>query len=56
MIPLTDNDYTLTEGAAWIDVNQFSVRIHTNEDGMVITVYKEGNVDAPLNEFYFDKD
>lgn len=54
MTDLKDDDYTLTEGAAWIEVKNFAVRIHTNGDGMIISVYKDADYDTLVNQFYFD--
>lgn len=40
--PIPDGDYTLEDGAAWLTVNGFSVRINANDGGVVCDVYKLG--------------
>ena len=39
---LKDDDYVLEEGAAWFDVEGFSVRILSVSEGLWIAVYKNG--------------
>ncbi len=39
MTQLPDSDYVLTEGAAWIDVKGFSIRIHSTDEGLVVDVF-----------------
>lgn len=51
---LTDDDYELTEGAAWFDVGDFTVRIHMADEGLIIDTYdrklleKTGDPDEAL--------
>jgi hypothetical protein len=51
---LKDDDYTLTDGAAWLDVKTLSVRIHSNEDGIIISVYRDKDYDTLVSQEYFD--
>ena len=39
---LIDQDYILTEGAAWVEVQGFAVRIRANSSGLAVDVYKSG--------------
>jgi len=39
---LIDQDYVLIEGAAWVEVQGFAVRIRANSSGLAIDVYKSG--------------
>lgn len=61
MKALIDDDYILTEGAAWLDVKGFSVRIHSTDEGVVVDIYdatvaKTGDFDLALitSAFAFD--
>jgi hypothetical protein len=44
---LTDADYTLTEGRAWFTVKQFSIRILSTDEGVVVDIYKLGEEMEP---------
>lgn len=39
---LSDGDYILTEGAAWVEVQGFAVRIRGDSSGLAVDVYKSG--------------
>ena len=39
---LPDDDYILTEGAAWVEVQGFAVRIRANSSGLAVDVYESG--------------
>jgi hypothetical protein len=39
---LIDQDYVLIEGAAWVEVQGFAVRIRANSSGLAVDVYKSG--------------
>jgi hypothetical protein len=39
---LIDQDYILTEGAAWVEVQGFAVRIRANSSGLAVDVYRSG--------------
>ena len=39
---LIDQDYILIEGAAWVEVQGFAVRIRANSSGLAVDVYKSG--------------
>jgi hypothetical protein len=51
---LTDQDYVLTEGAAWLNVGLFAIRIHTTDEGVTVDIFdaalakSDGNCDAGL--------
>jgi len=40
--PLKDGDYTLEEGAAWIETAPFSIRIQKTPEGVVVDIYQTG--------------
>lgn len=61
MKALIDDDYTLVEGAAWLDVKGFWIRIHSTDEGVVVDIYdatvaKTGDFDLALvtSAFSFD--
>ena len=39
-LSLIDSDYVLAEGAAWFSVKDFSIRIHSTDEGVVVDIYK----------------
>ena len=39
---LLDGDYVLAEGAAWLEVQGFAVRVRATPKGLSIEVYKSG--------------
>ena len=50
---LPDGDYTLSEGAAWVDVKGFTIRIHRTDEGVVVDIFNAktaltGDFDAAL--------
>ena len=50
---LIDNDYVLVEGAAWFDVDGFTIRIHSTDEGVVVDVFdaklcESGDFDVAL--------
>ena len=46
---LTDNDYKLTDGAAWFTVSVFAVRINTTAEGVTVDIYADGKeYNAPI--------
>jgi len=55
---LPDADYVLTDGAAWIEVKGFSIRIMSTDEGVIVDVYaknKENN--GPITTTYaFDSE
>ena len=55
---LQDADYTLTEGAAWLTVKKFSIRVISTEEGIMVDVYKLGaEMHSPIASTYaFDDD
>jgi hypothetical protein len=45
---LPDLDYTLTEGAAWLQTGPFSVRVQLHpDDGLLVSVYRDGHETDP---------
>lgn len=44
---LIDADYTLTEGSAWLTVKQFSIRILSADEGVIVDIYKLGEEMMP---------
>jgi hypothetical protein len=43
---LQDADYILSEGAAWLESDPFSVRIHRTDEGIVVDIYANGKEDG----------
>ncbi len=39
---LKDADFELIEGAAWFTVKNFSIRIHSTDEGVIVDVYAKG--------------
>lgn len=39
MNELLDDDYELTEGAAWFNVRGFTVHIHMADEGLIVDTY-----------------
>jgi hypothetical protein len=40
---LPDDDYNLTDGSGWFEVDGlFSVRIHRTDEGVAVDIYKNG--------------
>ncbi len=39
---LKDDDYILSDGAGWFDVDGFAIRIEQTDEGVVVDVYKKG--------------
>ena len=49
MTNLKDDDYNLEEGAAWLIVKGFSIRILSANGVVMVDVYKEGKeMDLPI--------
>lgn len=44
---LTDDDYTLVEGAAWFTVKGFSIRIHSTDEGVIADIFAKGHEMEP---------
>ena len=42
---ILDGDYELVDGAAWLAVKGFSVRIFSRENGIDVFIYKNGAED-----------
>lgn len=47
MTTLEDKDYTLAEGAAWLTVKGFSIRIRATDEGVIADIYAKGREDEP---------
>ena len=53
MSELKDDDYVLTDGAAWFTVKGFAVRIHSTDEGVVIDVFADGKeLESPVASTY----
>jgi hypothetical protein len=54
---LTDQDYVLSEGAAWVEVQGFAVRIRATPAGLIVDVYKAGEeMEGALNSLFVGAD
>ena len=57
---LKDGDYVLSEGAAWIEVGKYAIRIRTTQkgDGIGIEVFQNGKeFNDPVDQCWvFDSD
>jgi hypothetical protein len=55
---LKDNDYTLSEGAAWLEVKNFAIRIHSTDEGVSVDIYRNGDemADALATAYAFDNE
>jgi hypothetical protein len=52
---LSDGDYVLTEGAAWVEVQGFAVRVRTTSEGLVLDVYQSGQeASGPIDSLYVE--
>ncbi len=40
---LIDGDYILVDEAAWLTVKNFSIRIHSTDEGVNADIYKNGH-------------
>jgi hypothetical protein len=52
---LKDGDYDLVEGAAWFTVKNIAIRIHTNDEGVIVDMYPVGeeNFDSIASTYAF---
>lgn len=39
---LPDGDYILAEGAAWLELKNFSIRVAKTDEGVVVDVFRKG--------------
>ena len=55
---LIDSDYVLAEGAAWFSIKDFSIRIHSTDEGVVVDIYKaDDEMNEPIASTYaFDSE
>ena len=54
---LSDGDYVLTDGAAWLEVRGFAVRIRATPAGLIVDVYKAGEeMEGALNSLFVGAD
>ncbi len=53
---LIDGDYILVDEAAWLTVKNFSIRIHSTDEGVIADIYKKGheNEDTIAATYAFD--
>lgn len=40
---LKDGDYLLKDGAAWLEVDGFSIRVARTDEGVAVDIYKNGH-------------
>lgn len=45
---LNDANYQLAEGAAWFAVKNFSIRIHSTDEGVIVDVWAKGRESEDL--------
>lgn len=41
--PIPDTDYILSDGAAWLEVKNFSIRIAATDEGVSVDIYRKGD-------------
>ena len=41
-IQISDGDYILADGAAWLETGGFAIRISTTPDGIMAEIYESG--------------
>lgn len=42
-VHVQDGDYVLADGAAWLEVKNFAIRVYSTDEGVVVDVYKNGD-------------
>ena len=45
---VSDDDYTLDEGAGWFEVKGFAIRIHTTDDGVAVDIFDDKALEAGM--------
>jgi len=57
-VNLVEGDYVLTDGAAWFKVKNFSIRIQSTDEGVVVDLYPYlGKMEEPVaSTWAFDSD
>jgi hypothetical protein len=57
-INLTDGDYLLSDGAAWLEVKNFAIRIHSTDEGVSVDIYRNGDemADAIASAYAFNNE
>jgi len=55
---LEDSDYILSQGAAWLEVKNFAIRIHATNEGVVVDIYRNGDEasNAIASAYAFDSE
>ena len=55
---IRDGDYVLADGAAWLEVKNFAIRVCSTDEGVVVDVYKNGDEmnDAIASTYAFDQE
>lgn len=55
---IRDGDYVLAEGAAWLEVKNFAIRVCSTDEGVVVDVYKNGEEmnDVIASAYAFDQE
>ena len=42
-VKISDGDYVLMDGAAWLGVKNFAVRVRATDEGVAVDIYKSGD-------------
>jgi hypothetical protein len=45
MTELEDKEYVLVDGACWLELKGFSIRVNSTDEGVVVDVYEKGKED-----------
>ena len=55
---IRDGDYVLADGAAWLGVKNFAIRVCSTDEGVVVDVYKNGDEmnDVLASTYVFDQE
>ena len=56
--PIKDSDYILSDGAAWLEVKNFAIRIFATDGGVFVHIYRNGDemADAIASAYAFDNE
>ena len=55
---IQDSDYILAEGAAWLEVKNFAIRVLATDEGVSVDIYKNGDemTEALASAYAFDNE
>lgn len=53
-----DDDYILSEGAAWLEVKNFAIRVRATDEGVSVDIYRNGDEanEALASTYAFDSE